>query len=207
MRSSGVVTFCHECGFGVEGAAHCSLCGADLSHAPAAKSPSAISWVEDSTQVQREARVPGGVVVHAPGRVFGGRYKIVDLVGKGAMGVVLKAIDQQTRREVALKLSQGDTQDSKLVSRFRREVKIASELQHPNALEVFDAGVVDGTCYYAMELVDGGSVADLLEGRKGVPLAPFESIIKQLVSVLSAAHAKGVVHRDIKPSNVLLTRS
>ena len=200
------VTFCPECGFGAENALHCSLCGADFSGKPRPESASQISWVEDATQAQQRAPGHHGPVVYAPGRVFAGRYKIVDLVGKGAMGVVLKAVDQQTKRTVALKLSQGDANDSQLMSRFRREVKIASELQHPNALEVFDAGVVSSTCYYAMELVDGGSVADLLESVRTLPFERVDAIAQQLVSVVAAAHAKGVVHRDIKPSNVLLTR-
>lgn len=152
------MSFCQTCGFAAQGATACVFCGADLSGA-GSKAPSQIGWVAEATQMgaRREGQQ---LVIGAPGGVFAGRYRMIRSVGRGAMGLVMEVEDQQTQKRVALKVLMGDASDPQLVARFRREVKIASEIKHLNALEVFDAGVADGVCFYTMELIDGGSVAE-----------------------------------------------
>ncbi|MBI3185325.1 MAG: serine/threonine protein kinase [Myxococcales bacterium] len=197
------VVFCEQCGFGAEGAVACVLCGSSFDGP--AKNPSRIGWVAEPGQLpkQRDPNTP--TVFSAPGRVFAGRYEIAGPIGRGAMGLVLQAKDLQNGAKVALKLLTGDPEDPQLVSRFRREVRIATEIKHENALLVFDAGVHEGVCYYAMELVEGGSLANLIAREHPLPFDRVEAIALQLASVVKAAHAQGVIHRDIKPSNILLT--
>jgi serine/threonine protein kinase len=199
------MSFCQNCGFAAEGALACVICGANLSGS--GKSASQIGWTNEATHVGAQRNQQGQLLIGAPGGVFANRYKIIKTLGRGAMGMVIAVDDLVKNQRVALKVIMGDASDSHLVARFRREVRIASEIKHANALEVFDAGVIEGVCYYTMELIDGGSLAELLNGRDGLPFEKIDVIAKQLVSVVGAAHAKGVVHRDIKPSNVLLTKS
>ncbi|MFT3711601.1 MAG: serine/threonine-protein kinase [Archangium sp.] len=198
-------TLCNECGFAVDGPRECPVCGS----APRARAtPSNVGWVDAP---QKPPPLPveasGPRLIHAPGRVLGNRYKIVGAIGRGGMGVVLRAEDLTARRIVALKLLAGAGEnDSDLRARFRREVRIAADLKHPNALEVYDAGFVDDVAYYAMEFADGGSLEGLIKPQAPIGYEQVETIAHQLCSVLAAAHAMGVVHRDLKPSNVLLTR-
>lgn len=136
-----------------------------------------------------------------------GHYKIVDLLGSGAMGTVHSAIDTLIDREVAIKSLRPElTRDDDFVSRFRAEAKSLARLNHPNIATLF-APIIDGAqLHLVMELVRGKSLEDILRGR-GRPLAPRESlaIIAQAADGLSYAHEMGVVHRDIKPANLLVS--
>src|SRR5712692_5728468 len=139
-----------------------------------------------------------------------GRYEIVGELGRGAMGVVYKAIDPVIGRTVAvktIKLSAEGTGLSRpeLLARFQTEARAAGVLTHPNIVVVFDAGEEDGLYYITMELVEGRSLQALLDDGHSFPLPRVLRIMEQACSALQFAHERNVVHRDIKPANLMLT--
>ncbi len=142
------------------------------------------------------------------GKVIGGKYRIVKLLGEGGMGAVYLGEQQlgTTVRKVAVKtLHKHLSQDPQIKERFQREVATVVQLEHPNTIQVFDFGATDdGTLYIVMELVQGKSVQDSLE--KDGPMAParVENIMRQVAGSLEEAHGLGIIHRDLKPDNVVL---
>src|SRR3989454_4553351 len=139
-----------------------------------------------------------------------GRYEIVGELGRGAMGVVYKAVDPVIGRTVAVKtirLSEEGTGLSRpeLLTRFQTEARAAGLLTHPNIVVVFDAGEEDGLYYITMELVEGKSLQALLDGGHAFPLPRTLRIMDQTCSALEFAHQRNIVHRDIKPANLMLT--
>ncbi|HUT34950.1 MAG TPA: protein kinase, partial [Planctomycetota bacterium] len=134
-----------------------------------------------------------------------GGFELLGRLGKGGMGTVLKARQVSMDRLVALKiLPQKLAKDEKFVQRFLREARSAAKLRHPNIVQAHDVGFVDGYYFFAMEFVDGETLADLI--RREGPLEPNRAldVMKQVTSALAAAHEAGIVHRDIKPSNIMI---
>jgi predicted Ser/Thr protein kinase len=139
------------------------------------------------------------------GEVLGG-YRIDDVLGVGGMAVVYRAHQLSLNRPVALKVLTRDvTHDDSFLERFRREAHHAATLEHPNIVPVYDTGEDAGHLYIAMRLVEGGTLADLLQGG-GLSPAGTVRILRPLARALDAAHGLGLVHRDIKPENILLAR-
>jgi eukaryotic-like serine/threonine-protein kinase len=139
-----------------------------------------------------------------------GRYEIVGELGRGAMGIVFKAVDPVIGRTVAVKtirLSEEGTGLSRpeLLARFQTEARAAGLLTHPNIVVVFDAGEEDGLYYITMELVEGKSLQALIDLGHAFPLPRTLRIMDQTCSALQFAHERNVVHRDIKPANLMLT--
>lgn len=134
-----------------------------------------------------------------------GRYRLVELLGRGGMGEVWRAFDTVTERTVAIKVLPTHLADDNLFQqRFRREAKAAAGLDEPHVVPIFDFGEIEGRLYVAMRLVQGQDLQNMLsEG----PLQPAYAvqIIEQIASALHAAHRIGLVHRDVKPSNILIT--
>lgn len=134
-----------------------------------------------------------------------GKYRIVDEIGRGAMGIVFKAQDEYLGRIVAVKiLAEKLASDPEMLSRFEREAGAASALHHPNVCTVFDSGNWNGRPYLAMELLTGQTLDERLKQR---PLTPDEvlRVALDVTRALEATHAIGVIHRDIKPANLFLT--
>src|SRR5581483_4455176 len=124
--------------------------------------------------------------------------------GRGGMGRVYLARDERLGRTVALKLLPGSlTGDADRVTRFQREARAASALNHPNILTIYDFGEHAGEHYIAAEYVAGRTLRALI-GAPELTLTQTLDIIIQVASALSAAHAGGIVHRDIKPENIML---
>src|SRR5258706_4044618 len=139
-----------------------------------------------------------------------GRYEIQGELGRGAMGVVYKAVDPVIGRTVAVKtlrLSEEGTGLSRpeLLNRFQTEARAAGLLTHPNIVVVFDAGEEEGLYYITMELVEGKSLQALLDSGQAFPLPRVLRIMEQTCSALHFAHERNIVHRDIKPANLMLT--
>jgi eukaryotic-like serine/threonine-protein kinase len=139
-----------------------------------------------------------------------GRYEIQGELGRGAMGVVYKAVDPVIGRTVAVKtlrLSEEGTGLSRpeLLNRFQTEARAAGLLTHPNIVVVFDAGEEEGLYYITMELVEGKSLQALLDAGQPFPLPRVLRIMEQTCSALHFAHERSIVHRDIKPANLMLT--
>ncbi len=131
-------------------------------------------------------------------------YKLLEIVGEGGMGVVYKAQQLGLGRVVALKQVRAAALAGRDgAARFRREAEAAARLRHPNIVPIYDVGRLDGVPYYAMEFVEGGSLAQRLEAG---PLGPTQAarLIEALARAVEHAHQRGVVHRDLKPANVLL---
>jgi serine/threonine-protein kinase len=134
-----------------------------------------------------------------------GQYTLEEKLGEGGMGVVYRARHALLRRPTAVKLLATGGADPAQVARFEREVQATAELTHPNTITVYDFGVTpDGVFYYAMELLDGASLYDVVAA--GGPLEParVRRVLTMVASALAEAHDRGLVHRDIKPSNVFL---
>jgi serine/threonine-protein kinase len=150
-----------------------------------------------------------------PARLLAGRYQLEVPLGRGAFGEVWRARDITTRRQVAVKIIElGEIPDASLlaevIARFRREVITVSQLRHPTIAAAYEAGRVANELFLAMELVEGASLARVIEQRvaAGIGLLPIMSVLDiadQVCAGLAAAHAAGVVHRDVKPGNLMVT--
>jgi len=135
-----------------------------------------------------------------------GRYEILDVLGRGGMGVVYRARQPDLDRVVALKiLSPRLAADRSFVERFGHEAKALARLNHPNIVAVHDCGVEAGTPYLAMEYVEGENLRRLMAERRLKPERAL-AIVPQLCDALEYAHGQGVIHRDIKPENILSDR-
>ena len=136
-----------------------------------------------------------------------GEYVVLDRIGQGGMGVVLKAEHRRMKRLVAVKtISAAAMKSPEAVQRFYREVEMAAKLSHPNIVAAYDAGEHDGLHYLVMEYVDGKDLATVLKDRGPLPLAEALNYTQQAARGLQYAHEEGVIHRDIKPGNLLLDR-
>jgi serine/threonine-protein kinase len=193
--------------------------------------PDAAAWLdrfpqwrpqlEELFQVHRAVCDPGGSAAEAtlidagaavtadgappPGGRRLGQYELLGEIGRGGMGVVYRARHQALKRPVAIKmiLAAGHAGVYER-ARFRVEAEAAARLQHPNIVQIHEVGEADGLPYCVLELVEGGSLADRLDGG---PLPPREAarLVEALARAMQLAHSRNIVHRDLKPANVLLS--
>ncbi len=141
-------------------------------------------------------------------RALGDDYELLDLLGTGGFGRVYRVRDLRLERQVALKVLQPLlTRDPEVVERFRREAQLAAGLRHPNLVNIYDIGGRSGLLWYTMELIDGPSLAQLVEREGPLPLDRVLRLLREALSALAHAHGSGLVHRDIKPENMLIARS
>ena len=140
------------------------------------------------------------------GRVIGGRYECVELIGRGGMGEVWRARDTLLQRDVAVKrLAYGDgAGDEATIGRSMREARLAARLNHPNAVGIYDVVVDAGLPCLVMELVNGQSLKELVAERGPLDPVAAARIGRQVAAALGVAHRAGIIHRDVKPANVLI---
>ena len=139
------------------------------------------------------------------GQRINDRYEIIKSIGEGGMANVYLAHDIILDRDVAVKVLRGDLAgDEKFVRRFQREALSASNLNHPNIVEVYDVGEEDGKYYIVMEYVEGKTLKQLIQKRGSLTLVEVIDIMSQLTSGLAHAHDAYIIHRDIKPQNILI---
>ena len=136
-----------------------------------------------------------------------GRYRVLGELGRGAMGVVFRALDENLDREVAVKvLSSSQAHDVEAKKRFLREGRAAGRLQHPNIVSIFELGEHEGAPFMAMELLDGRDLQQAIkQGLRPNPRSTLP-IVLQVLAGLAHAHEHGIVHRDIKPANIFLPK-
>jgi serine/threonine-protein kinase len=148
----------------------------------------------------------------SPQRLIGqtiGKYKIVEVLGRGGMAEVYKAYQESLDRHVAIKLMHAFLADEEdFLSRFQREARAMAALSHTNIVSVYDFDVQNGTYYIVMEYVSGGTLKQTLEGMAALgerlPLSNTVQIILEIADALAYAHSRGMVHRDIKPANIMI---
>ena len=140
-----------------------------------------------------------------PGDLFAVRYRIVGELGRGGMGVVYHATDENLNRDVALKVvALSAQQDPAAAGRFKREAQALAALHHPGVVTVHDYGEADGELFLIMQLVHGVDLAQRLSNYRRLSAARTADLAEQVAAALDALHQRGLVHRDVKPSNVLL---
>ena len=219
---------CPNCGSAVSADARfCGECGQALRQLgkslvePAAKPASASTSENDNSPgpdlsalhtidgMDTKTPKPASVRTLAPGDTFAGRYEIKKVIGEGGMGVVYRASDKLTEKDVALKLIRADRLAGKdAVSRLIREGVTSRDIRHPNVVAVYDVGEVGGDPYMSMEFLAGQSLRawnrKRLASSQDCSMMAASNIIAEILSGLDAAHKAGVVHRDLKPENVML---
>ena len=208
----------------------CTTCGAELAPADGdcprcvtRVEPLALAElptvIENPEEAATRAPHPSAARPAAPKRIA--HFEILRELGAGGMGTVYLARDERMKREVALKVMSRHQSSEKAGHRFEQEAWIAGRLDHPNIVKVYERGQWEELSYYAMELVEGGSLADVIEGmrrmgRDGELGLEFGSsqyihwVVRSIIDVargLDFAHRQGIVHRDIKPVNLLLSRA
>jgi len=176
-----------------EGAPACRGCGEPLP-------------VSEETLVLPPEEIPGRDKNLLDGTIFAGRYRIVEKLGKGGMGVVYKAQDVKLKRFVALKfLPSWLTHDERFKQRFIQEAQAASALEHPNICTIHEIDAAeDGQMYISMAYYPGQTLKKMIE-RGPLPLPQGLDIVTQVAQGLAKSHGQGIVHRDIKPANIIST--
>ncbi|MHC4777584.1 MAG: protein kinase domain-containing protein, partial [Planctomycetota bacterium] len=133
-----------------------------------------------------------------------GNFLIEEKVGAGGMGTVYRGMQEGLERPVAVKILHGARRSPTFLKRFLREAKSAAQVNHPNVVQVYNAGVEDGIHYIAMEFLEGFSVGEILDDKGAFPESEVLDIGKQAATGLLAASRRGLVHRDVKPDNLIL---
>jgi len=139
------------------------------------------------------------------GLVLRGRFRLTRLLGKGGMGCVYQALDEELNRNVAIKMMKASlTATPNSPGRFYREAQALSLLQHRNIVEVFDFGIARGEPFLVMEYLEGVPLSSWMTDRRPPPLGQVASFLDQSLDALQVAHEAGIIHRDIKPDNLFL---
>ncbi|MBU6454569.1 MAG: serine/threonine protein kinase [Cyanobacteria bacterium REEB67] len=142
----------------------------------------------------------------AAGAIIGGVYQIEDLIGRGGMGEVYRAIHQALDKQCALKVIPPEQVTEIGWRRFQLEAKAVAKLDHINLVRVTDLGIHDGCLpYFAMEYIEGNNLADLLAAYGPMPLEMVLEVFMQVCDGVEFAHRNGILHRDLKPANIMLT--
>ncbi|HOW86866.1 MAG TPA: protein kinase [Candidatus Aminicenantes bacterium] len=141
------------------------------------------------------------------GSLFGGRYQIIEQLGRGGMGRVYRALDLKAHEEVALKLIRPDiAEDKRTLERFVNEIKLAHMISHRNIGKMYHLGEDQGLHYITMEYVPGEDLKSFIRRSRRLDIATVVTIAKQVCSGLSEAHDAGIVHRDLKPGNIMIDK-
>jgi len=219
--------FCPRCraAFDVD-SNYCGRCGADMHRA--SRLQRALLLDEDSSDRQKAVHddtAPATALTESAvesrrdrrmsigpdpwlGKVVDSRYRVIDVLGRGGMGVVYKIEHQRMGKIAAMKVLHRDLAgDKEVITRFRREAEAVSKLTHPNTVQVFDFGTAQGALYLVMEYVRGLDIGSLIDRDGAMDFERAAPLFAQVCSALTEAHELGIVHRDLKPENILVTRT
>ena len=205
--------FCRSCRMVISDTAkHCPKCGAPTQAAN--QSRTAIS------QQAGESTPTAAPTLNAPsapgnaaddtliGRVLANRYRLVERLGQGGMGIVYKGEHIRIHRPTAIKVLNAELSNNpEFIARFEREAEMASRIKHPNAVDIYDFGEAeDGIVYLAMEYLDGVPLSSIIKKEGPLTLDRTIRILEQASDALHAAHVLGIVHRDLKPDNIMICK-
>ena len=187
----------------------CSECGADMLRASALDLASVRETGE--TAVGATARPDRRVTASNQawlGKIVEGRYRVIELIGRGGMGVVYKVEHIRMGKIAAMKVLHRDlAEDPEVLHRFEREATAVSRLNHPNTVQVFDFGTANDALYLVMEHVRGQDLGRIVDRDGPLPFARAAPLLVQMLGALGEAHELGIIHRDLKPENILITRT
>ncbi|MFC1851969.1 protein kinase [candidate division CSSED10-310 bacterium] len=138
------------------------------------------------------------------GTILAGRFLITETIAKGGMGVVYRARDQILDEIVALKVLKADLAlDEEMITRFKREIKVARKIKHPNACGIYDFWGIDDLFFISMEFIEGEELSCLIDEDR-LPPEQLLPIVRGIILALDAAHRNNIIHRDLKPSNIMI---
>ena len=141
------------------------------------------------------------------GSTLGGRYEVLEVIGKGGMGWVYKARDREIDRVVALKVIRQDlARDETVIKRFKDEIILARKVTHKNVLRIYDIAEAEGHKFISMPYIEGKDLKDIIAERGALPIDEAVRIATQVLEALRSAHEAGVIHRDLKPQNIMIDR-
>jgi len=187
---------CPQCGTAVPAAASaCPRCGSPVTD-PVAKT---LAIATDDV-AERDALL--AQLKHELAQ----EYEVERELGRGGMGMVFKAVEIELGRPVALKVLPPGLGQGAAAERFRREARLVAALDHPSIIPIYRVGRVAGTYYFAMKLVDGRALDEIIEAQGALPLPVILAILRSTASALAFAHDRGIIHRDIKGGNILVDR-
>ena len=167
------------------------------SHSSGKPISSSSGWLSSSGSIDH-GRFP-------PGTLLGGRYRIIERLGRGGMGEIYRADDLKLAQAVALKFLSADVdKDPGRLTQLHTEVRMARQVSHPNVCRVYDIDEIEGHTFISMEYIDGEDFASLLRRIGRFPADRALAISHQVCAGLAAIHERGVTHRDLKPANVML---
>jgi serine/threonine protein kinase/tetratricopeptide (TPR) repeat protein len=140
-----------------------------------------------------------------PGQIFDGRYRIIEKIGHGGMGIVYKAEDTELNITVALKIIRPVySSDSRFIEQFKKETLTARSVSNKNVIRIHDLGEANNTKYISMEYIKGQNLRDLIKTSGSLSIDTAVNLSRQLCEAIGAAHQKGIVHQDLKPSNIMV---
>ena len=183
---------CFRCGTIVpDGTRFCAQCGADVSAEARAGQPGQPHSADGLLEVAR--------------RRLAADYDVERELGRGGMAVVLRAVERELQRPVALKVMPPQLSlTPQSAERFKREARMTASLDHPNVIPIYRVGDADGLLYIAMKLVDGRAVDDIIRDQGALPVPAVIAIMRGAAAGLAAAHERGIIHRDVKGGNILV---
>jgi eukaryotic-like serine/threonine-protein kinase len=206
---------CAACGFTIsEGSAFCPKCGQRVAETDTFlpfDDANAVTVAPSGSRAPtgRTSTPATGTTRLQPGSAFGSRYRILQKLGEGGMGIVFKAFDEELGIPVALKLIRPEAMTDpdaalQMERRFKRELVLARQVTHKNAVRIHDLGELDTFKYFTMPFIEGRDLAWVIAREGKLPVARALRISRQVATGLAAAHEVGIVHRDLKPENVML---
>jgi serine/threonine-protein kinase len=137
-------------------------------------------------------------------QAFSSRYSVEREIGRGGNARIFLATDADGRK-VALKVLHPELLVSVAADRFLREIRLASQLNHPHIAKIFDSGEQDWLVYYVMDYIEGSTLRERLDSSEPLPVSETMKIVCDVLEALDHAHARGIIHRDVKPANVVLS--
>ncbi len=175
----------------------CSKCGAALEDA------------HDTISYGSPEKVPAEATIYfKSGEMFDNRYRIIEEIGRGGMGLVYKAEDTELNITVALKIIHPKHSSNPVfIHRFKKETLIARSISHENVIRIYDLGEAKEIKYISMEFIKGQNLRDFIQASGSLAFETALNLIQQMCEALKAAHQKGIVHQDLKPSNIMVDNS